>query len=52
MLYNGSIEDQAIEIEVNHRRQGVGSCPRVAGNVDASDAVDCHRTAGLRRTND
>ena len=49
MLYDGSIEDQAMEIEANHGHQGVESCPRVAGNVDASKAVDQYRTAGLRR---
>ena len=35
-LYDGSIEDQAMKIEANHGHQGVGSCPRIAGNVDAS----------------
>ena len=51
-LYDGSIEDQAMEIEANHGHQGVGSCPRIADNVDASEAVDHDGTAGLRRSTD
>ena len=51
-LYEGSIEDQAMEIEANHGHQGVGLCPRVAGNMDASLPVDRYQTVGLRRITD
>ena len=46
------MEDQAMKSEANHGHQGVGSCPRIAGNVDASEAIDRDRTAGLRRSTD
>ena len=48
MLYDSSMKDRTIEIEANCGHQDVGSCPRFVGNVDASEAVDLHRTSLIK----